>query len=131
MAIFKRFIQRYPGQSALLIFALLLSGVANSVGLSALLPVLNLAFESDIPDSGVERVAIDTLTALGLNPELGLLLVILGAIVMKNLMVLFMEARIGYIAARMWPRGCAFAFAILRSRWTYFCASPRGSWPTP
>ena len=96
MAIFKRFIQRYPGQSALLIFALLLSGVANSVGLSALLPVLNLAFESDIPDSGVERVAIDALTALGLNPELGLLLmVILGAIVMKNLMVLFAEARIG------------------------------------
>lgn len=128
MAIFKRFIQRYPGQSALLIFALLLSGVANSVGLSALLPVLNLAFESDIPDSGVERVAIDALTALGLNPELGLLLmVILGAIVMKNLMVLFAEARIGYIAADV-ATGLRLRLlhAILRSRWTYFAGQSPG-----
>ena len=128
MAIFKRFIQRYPGQSALLIFALLLSGVANSVGLSALLPVLNLAFESDVPDSGVERVAIDALRALGLNPELGLLLmVILGAIVMKNLMVLFAEARIGYIAADV-ATGLRLRLlqGILRSRWTYFAGQSPG-----
>ena len=128
MAIFKRFIQRYPGQSALLIFALLLSGVANSVGLSALLPVLNLAFESDVPDSGVERVAIDALRALGLNPELGvLLMVILGAIVMKNLMVLFAEARIGYIAADV-ATGLRLRLlqGILRSRWTYFAGQSPG-----
>lgn len=128
MAIFKRFIQRYPGQSALLIFALLLSGVANSVGLSALLPVLNLAFESDIPDAGVERVAIDALTALGLTPELGLLLmVILGAILMKSLMVLFAEARIGYIAADV-ATGLRLRLlqAILRSRWTYFAGQSPG-----
>ena len=128
MAIFKRFIQRYPGQSALLIFALLLSGVANSVGLSALLPVLNLAFESEVPDSGVERVAIDALRALGLNPELGLLLmVILGAIVMKNLMVLFAEARIGYIAADV-ATGLRLRLlqGILRSRWTYFAGQSPG-----
>jgi ATP-binding cassette subfamily C protein len=128
LAIFKRFIQRYPGQSALLIFALLLSGVANSVGLSALLPVLNLAFESEVPDSGVERVAIDALRALGLNPELGLLLmVILGAIVMKNLMVLFAEARIGYIAADV-ATGLRLRLlqGILRSRWTYFAGQSPG-----
>jgi len=128
LAIFRRFIQRYPGQSALLIFALLLSGVANSVGLSALLPVLNLAFESDVPDSGVERVAIDALRALGLNPELGLLLmVILGAIVMKNLMVLFAEARIGYIAADV-ATGLRLRLlqGILRSRWTYFAGQSPG-----
>lgn len=128
MAIFKRFLQRYPGESAVLIFALLLSGVANSIGLSALLPVLNLAFENEVPESGVERVAIDALQAVGLSPDLGLLLlIILGAIVLKNAMVLFAEARIGYIAADV-ATGLRLRLlqGILRSRWTYFAGQSPG-----
>jgi ATP-binding cassette subfamily C protein len=128
LAIFKRFLQRYPGESAVLIFALLLSGVANSIGLSALLPVLNLAFENEVPESGVERVAIDALQAVGLSPDLGLLLlIILGAIVLKNAMVLFAEARIGYIAADV-ATGLRLRLlqGILRSRWTYFAGQSPG-----
>ncbi len=131
MAIFKRFLQRYPGESAVLIFALLLSGVANSIGLSALLPVLNLAFENEVPESGVERVAIDALQAVGLSPDLGLLLlIILGAIVLKNAMVLRHALATSPLTLQ---RACACACSRVSSApaGPTLRANRRGSWPTP
>ncbi len=43
MRMMASFFSAYPGRTAVMLLALLLSGVAEGVGLSALLPLLNIA----------------------------------------------------------------------------------------
>ena len=123
MSIYRSFVSRYPVQSVVLVAALLLSGLAGSVGLSAVLPVLNIAFESDPGEQGeVERVLTDFLESVGIDPTLGVLLgIIVGAVFFKAALVFFAEVRIGYIAADVaTDLRTRLLQAILRSRWAYF-----------
>ena len=123
MSIFRSFVARYPGQSVVLVLALLLSGLAGSVGLSAVLPVLNIAFDSDSADQGaVERVLTDALASVGIEPNLAVLLgIIVIAVFFKAVLVFFAEVRIGYIAADVaTDLRMRLLRAILRSKWSYF-----------
>lgn len=123
MSIFRSFVARYPGQSVVLVLALLLSGLAGSVGLSAVLPVLNIAFESDGAEQGaVERVLTDFLASAGVEPNLAVLLgIIVVAVFFKAVLVFFAEVRIGYIAADVaTDLRMRLLRAILRSKWSYF-----------
>ena len=123
MSIFRSFVARYPGQSVVLVLALLLSGLAGSVGLSAVLPVLNIAFDSDSADQGaVERVLTDALASMGIEPNLAVLLgIIVIAVFFKAVLVFFAEVRIGYIAADVaTDLRMRLLRAILRSKWSYF-----------
>ncbi len=123
MSIFRSFVARYPGQSVVLVLALLLSGLAGSVGLSAVLPVLNIAFDSDSADQGaVERVLTDALASAGIEPNLAVLLgIIVIAVFFKAVLVFFAEVRIGYIAADVaTDLRMRLLRAILRSKWSYF-----------
>ena len=130
MSILRSFVSAYPLQSIVLVVALLMSGVANSIGLSALLPVLNIAFKADPSErSGFEQAVLDFLTGTGLEPSLGVLLgVIVFAILLKSAMVMFAEVRIGYIAADV-ATGLRMRLlrAVLRSRWGYFAGQSPGS----
>ncbi|MDZ7826039.1 MAG: ABC transporter transmembrane domain-containing protein [Gammaproteobacteria bacterium] len=130
MSILRSFVSAYPVQSIILVIALLMSGVANSIGLSALLPVLNIAFKADPSErSGFEQSVLDFLTGTGLEPSLGVLLgVIVFAILLKSAMVMFAEVRIGYIAADV-ATGLRMRLlrAVLRSRWGYFAGQSPGS----
>ncbi|HSG89341.1 MAG TPA: ABC transporter ATP-binding protein [Pseudomonadales bacterium] len=130
MRILRTFVSTYPMQSLVLIVALLLAGVANSVGLSALLPVLSIAFERDdgSPRGDFEQATLDVLQGLGLSPTIGvLLIVIVMAVFLKNAMVMFAEARIGYIAADVATElRMRLLRAILRSRWGYFAGQSPG-----
>jgi ATP-binding cassette subfamily C protein len=40
------FVRRYPKQSILMLMAMLLAGIAEGIGLSAMLPLLNIAIGS-------------------------------------------------------------------------------------
>ena len=75
-----------------MLLALSLAGVAEGIGLSALLPLISLAMGSQteavpgisVGNSGVERVVTETLASVGLTPTLGVLLVVIVlAIVLK------------------------------------------------
>ncbi|MGL4564821.1 MAG: hypothetical protein ACRCVD_05980, partial [Halioglobus sp.] len=71
MGLMLNFFRAYPSQTVLMLLALLLSGVAEGVGLSALLPMLNIALGSDavaaIPgaaaasDNDFEQAVLDAL----------------------------------------------------------------------
>jgi ATP-binding cassette subfamily C protein len=129
MSILRSFASRYPGQSLVLVAALLLAGIANSIGLSALLPVLNIALDDGEGERGaVEQATLDALQAIGLTPSLGVLLaIIVGAVLVKNALVLFAEARIGYIAADVATElRMRLLRAVLRSRWGYFSGQSPG-----
>ena len=48
MRMMASFFSAYPGRTTVMLLALLLSGVAEGIGLSALLPLLNIAVGQDV-----------------------------------------------------------------------------------
>ncbi len=132
MELLKAFIRRYPFQSFFLAVALLLAGIADGVGLSSLLPALQLAMSSDAPEAAQNPFAQhvhDALATVGITPTLGLLLaVILGAIVVKNTLIFIAEQRIGYIAADVATElRMNLLTAVIASRWSFFTRQSTGS----
>jgi ATP-binding cassette subfamily C protein len=126
----RNFVARYPWQSVFLVAALLLSGVADGVGISALLPALQLALGDTAAESNeVTRFLEEGFEALGITPTLGvLLLVILGAILVKNLLVFVATQQIGYIAADVATElRRDLLRAVIASRWAFFTRQSTGA----
>ncbi|MFU8813699.1 MAG: ABC transporter ATP-binding protein [Pseudomonadales bacterium] len=108
MKLIGKFVIAHPWQSLMLMLLLLLAGVADGIGLSAMLPMLNLAFDEVRPGGLADPADQDELTQLvyrllesvNLTPSLGVLLTfIVGGIGLKSLLVFVAERRIGYLAA--------------------------------
>jgi ATP-binding cassette subfamily C protein len=131
MKLIREFVKRYPGQSVILVAALLLAGVADGIGLSALLPLLNITLESSEggeADSALSRFIFDALDKLGLSPTIGVLLfVIVSVVCLKGMLVFFAKQRSGYIAAEV-STGLRTELlkAITSSRWQYFVNQSTG-----
>jgi ATP-binding cassette subfamily C protein len=128
MRLIRQFVVRHPWQSLLLMVLLLLAGLADGIGLSAMLPMLNIAF--DETDAGAEPAEQDDLTAfvhrlvrsLNLEPTLGVLLgFIVAGIGLKSLLVFLAEQRIGYLAADIATRlRLSLLGAITASSWLFY-----------
>ena len=132
------FFRGYPWQSTLMIVALLLSGAAEGIGLSALLPLLNIALGPEatgmLPgaeaasQSDFERIVLDTLAGIGIAPTLGnMLLIILGGVAFKSIFLLIGQRQVGYTAAQVsTDLRLQLLRVILRSKWEYFLHQPVG-----
>lgn len=130
----------YPRQSAIMLIALFLANMAEGIGLSTLLPLLNLvvkqsaqAQSGEAAGSGgntseLEQLVLDQLDMLGLSPSIGLLLfIIVLAVTVKSVMLLIANKRIGYTAAQIaTDLRLDMLRAILASRWEYFLHQPIG-----
>ena len=141
MRILITFARTYPGQSAIMLFALFLAGIAEGFGLTALLPLLGLAFSSHSQaasdqmagltgnDSGVGQTVTEALEFVGLEPSAGIfLLVIVGAIILKSALVLVAKKRVGYTVAQVATElRLTLLRALLVARWEYFLRQPVGS----
>jgi ATP-binding cassette subfamily C protein len=129
--------RKYPWHSAIMLLSLLLAGVAEGIGLSALLPLISVAIGSQTgaeqsasaSHSGVERVVTEYLSALGLTPTLGVLLVVIVlAIVLKSGLVLLAKKQVGYtVAGVATDLRLALLRALLVARWEYFLRQPIGA----
>jgi len=140
MRLMASFFRSYPLHTALMMGALLLSGLAEGIGLSALLPLLNIAADAgsgagiELPGTGVaiqndfERAVHDTLGALGIAVTLGnLLLIIVGVILLKSVFLLLAQRELGYTAAQVaTDLRLEMLQAVLRSKWEYFLHQPVG-----
>ena len=135
------FARTYPLQSIIMLSALVLAGIIEGMGLSALLPLMGLAFSSQTPSasiqmsgvtdntSGIGQTVTKMLSFLGLEPSIGVLLVIIVlAIVIKSGLVLLAKKQVGYTVAQV---GTDLRLALLRAmlstRWEYFLSKPVGS----
>jgi ATP-binding cassette subfamily C protein len=138
MGLMLSFFRSYRWQTALMLLALLLSGVAEGIGLSALLPLVNIALgpeaTSVLPGASVaeqnafERTVIDTLASLGIAPTLGnMLLIILAGVTFKSIFLLIGQRQVGYTAAQVsTDLRLEFLRVVLRSKWEYFLHQPVG-----
>jgi ATP-binding cassette subfamily C protein len=132
------FFRAYRWQTLLMMLALVLSGIAEGIGLSALLPLLNIALGSEAADmlpgasagggSQFEQTILDCLAWFGIAPTLGnMLLIILGGVTFKSLFLLLAQRQVGYTAAQVsTDLRLLLLRAVLRSKWEYFLHQPVG-----
>ncbi len=127
--------RKHRWRTITMLFALLLSGLAEGAGISALLPLLNVAIAADrsagaplTPPGQFEQLVIDLLARLGIAPTIGsLLLIIVAGVALKSLLLLVVLRQVGYTAAQLGTElRLDLLRAILRSRWEYFLHQPVG-----
>ena len=134
------YFRKYPRSSAITLIALLFSNLAEGIGLSALLPLLNMVVnqseKTGTPADSTplesqnefERTVLEQLDAIGLDPSIGLLLfVIVLAITFKSSLLLVANRYIGYTAAQIaTDLRLDMLRKMLSSRWEYYLHQPIG-----
>ncbi|MEP4486574.1 MAG: ABC transporter ATP-binding protein [Halioglobus sp.] len=138
MGLMASFFRAYPWQSALMLAALLLSGIAEGIGLSALLPLLNIALGYDatgeltgIPSqsqNSFEQTVLDALAWVGIAPTLGnMLWILVIGVLVKSIFLLLAQRQVGYTAAQVGTDlRLEMLRAVLLSKWEYFLHQPVG-----
>ena len=138
MRLMASFFRAYPGRTSIMLIALLLSGVAEGIGLSALLPLLNIALGTDAASaltgvampqqSDFERNVLEMFARVGIAPTLGnMLWVIVTGVALKSVFLLVAQRQVGYTAAQVaTDLRLEMLRAIMLSKWEYFLHQPIG-----
>lgn len=138
MRLMLSFFSAYKLHTALMLAALLLSGVVEGIGLSALLPLLNVALGTSATESlGIaappqqndfEQKVLDVLQYFNIAPTLeNLLWIIVIGVAVKSLFLLIAQRQVGYTAAQVGTDlRLQMLRAVLRSKWEYFLHQPVG-----
>lgn len=124
----------YPGRSALTLVSLLFASVAEGLSLILLLPSLNLLTNDTAqgPSNGLSgpgHMLTEALSAIGVTPTVGALLVVMViCLVLKAVFLLVANAQIGYTVAHV---ATDLQLSLLRSlmaaRWEFYVHQPVGS----
>lgn len=143
MRLLLAFARAHPRRTAVALACLLLAGVAEGVGLSSLMPLLSLAAEGGLGGgpasggaapagaegvSGLETTVREAFARVGLEPTLGVLVVLIsGAMLAKAGLVLLANRQVGYAAAHVaTDLRIALMRAVTGARWEYFIRQPAG-----
>ena len=138
MRLMASFFRAYRGPTLLMLAALILSGLAEGVGLSALVPLLNIALGPEaggalpgVPADAAtafEMQVLKVLQALDISPTLGnMLWIIVAGIALKCFFLLLAQRQVGYTAAQVGTDlRLEMLRAVLRSKWEYFLHQPVG-----
>lgn len=123
-----RFARAYPGRTAMLVALLLMAGLAEGFGILTLLPLLELAFSTDRPPSGISATIGGLLERAGIEPRIEvLLLVIVMGMVLKAAFHLLAMKQVGFTVARVaTDLRLQLIRSLLDTRWSYFVAQPIG-----
>lgn len=118
----------YPARTTLMLVSLLLAGLAEGVGLTALLPLLSVAL-GDQAQSDFSLKVIGVLDAVGLEPTIVTMLVIIVAgMTVSSILVLLGNRQVGYTVAHVaTDLRLALIRALLGSRWEYYLRQPAGA----
>ncbi|MDZ7839980.1 MAG: ABC transporter ATP-binding protein [Gammaproteobacteria bacterium] len=132
------FARAYPLRSAIALFALLVAGLAEGLGLTTLLPLFTTALDGrdggsaeslSIAGSGTDEVVATLLAYVGLSPTLGVLVaIVVGGLMVKAALMLWAHRQVGYTVAQVaTDLRLALIRALLDSRWEFYLRQPIGS----
>lgn len=130
-------VRKYPRHSVITLLALLLAGLAEGFGLSALFPLLSSIGGNGVlkgslfkgGSSPLARFLTEALAASGLKPTVGLLLTgLVAGYLLKNIFMLLANKRVGYTVAHVaTDLRLALLRALLTTRWEYYLGQPVGA----
>lgn len=124
-----RVARRYPARTALLGGLLVLSGLAESLGIAALLPLLELATGSRAHARSVVSRTLESLVHhAGLPLRLDVILALISAaMILKGALRLLAMRQVGYAVSHVGTDlRLDFIDSLLRTRWSYFIQQPVG-----
>jgi len=129
MKLFLAFSRAYPAQSALVLGALVLASLFEGVGLTTLLPLLSARGGDGAATTGLGAAVTKFLAWFGLEPTVGVLLVIVVAgMILKSALVLAANKQVGYTVARVaTDLRLDFIRSLLSARWEYYLRQPVGA----
>ena len=128
--------RQYPWQALAMLIALILSGIVEGIGLSAMLPLLAIALggfkgTSETAAKQVtpaEKMIRDIFDAIGLTPTLELLLILIfAAMLLKCVLVWIANKRVGYTVAHLTMKlRLQVLRAFMLARWEFHLSQPIG-----
>lgn len=132
MRLLLAFARAHPRRSLITLLCLLLAGVAEGVGISSVLPLLELATEDGTgaeERSGLARAVAGGLARVGLEPHLELLLgLVVAGMTGKAVLMLLANRQVGYTVARVATElRLSLIRALLGARWEYYARQPVGT----
>jgi ATP-binding cassette subfamily C protein len=130
------FFKHYPSQSIVTLIAMLFAGLAEGFGLSMLLPLLSLALNSSAEpgfstpqsESPLEQLVSGFFDTVGVSPTISVLLIFfVFSILLKAILVLLANKRVGYMVARVaTDLRLTLIHALFATRWEYYVHQPIG-----
>ena len=126
---FLYFARSYPWHTILMILLLLAAGLAEGVGVVVLLPIIEVGVSTGAGEpSDLSRAVSRALTGLGLEPSLGvMLLVVVGAMTLKGVFRWQAMRQVGYVVARVaMDLRLRLIRALMQAEWSYFASRPTG-----
>src|SRR5210317_1136595 len=107
MQLIIKFARSYPKQSLMMLFALVMAGIVEGVGLTALLPLLQKAINlptgsasEQAVGSGVGNLITTALSYVGIPATVGsLLMVIMAGAILRSGLLLLADRKAGYTVA--------------------------------
>ncbi len=119
------------------VVALIFAGILEGFGLSALVPLVTIVLggnesmpttEVSHSASSLEQIVREVFGAVGLTPTIGtLLIVFVASMVLKAVLLMAANKRIGYTVARVaTDLRLDLIRALFRTRWEYFISQPVG-----
>ncbi|MDF1530430.1 MAG: ABC transporter ATP-binding protein, partial [Sedimenticola sp.] len=109
MRLMIKFARSYPRQSLVMLTALIVAGVVEGIGLTALLPLLQKAINlpkgpsaSPASSSGVDSFITAAMSSLGMPVTIGsLLMVIMAGAILRSCLILIADKKVGYTVAHV------------------------------
>ena len=130
MHLLMTFARAYPWQSAIVLLCLLFAGIAESFSISVMLPLLSSVLGSQASNmlKGSQNKLMEFITGLGINHSVEFLLVVMTiSIMLKSLLMLLANNRIGYAVAQVaTDLRLNLLHALLATRWQYYLRQPIG-----
>ncbi|MDT8282288.1 MAG: ABC transporter ATP-binding protein [Gammaproteobacteria bacterium] len=136
MKIIFKFARSYPRESLVMLLSLIMAGVVEGLGLTALLPLLQKAINlptaataGPASDSDIGGFINSALLFIGITPTVGsLLMVILFGAFLRSLLIFLADRKVGYTVAHVaTDLRLALLRALLSTRWGYFLDQRVGS----
>jgi ATP-binding cassette subfamily C protein len=131
MRVLFEFARERPWASVGLLLCLTVAGAVEGLGLSSVLPLVNVAIQGGAQGdpSGLEARLVAALGRLGLEPTLGVLLsVVTGAFMFKAALLLWVRRQVGYTIERVVTAlRLRLLRAVLRADWRFYVRKPIGA----
>ena len=123
------FARSYPWHTIIMILLLVAAGLAEGIGVAGLLPIIEVGVTTGTAEpSDLSKAVSRALTGLGLEPSLGvLLLVVVGAMTLKGVFRWLAMRQVGFVVARVaMDLRLNLIRALMQAEWRYFATRPTG-----
>ena len=124
----KFFLRAYPWRTSVMIALMVVAGLAESIGVAAMIPVVEIAGSDRTVTSPVGQMVAELFGRLGMEPTLdGLLVGLVVAIAFKSWLLYLALRQIGFTSAQV-SRDLRLRLmrAVLYARWSFFGAKQIG-----